>query len=70
MSNLLYEYMIKEYNDMSKQERISKYREECCDYCRYKYCFKFNFPEDIYKLVQSNMAWIPGKVTCSKFEWT
>lgn len=70
MSNLLYEYMIKEYNGMSRQKRILKYKEECCKSCRYrKYC-KFDFPDDIYKPVKSDNAWIPGRVTCSKFERT
>lgn len=69
MSDLLYEYMIKEYNNMSKQERISKYKAECCDHCRNRdYCIG-DLPEDVYKPIQSDKAWIPGRVTCGQFRW-
>ncbi len=68
MSDLLYEYMIKEYDNMSKQERISKYEEECCRHCRYRGYCEFDFPENIYEPVRSDKAWIPGRKTCGRFE--
>ncbi|MCJ7965807.1 hypothetical protein MT487_01810 [Lachnospiraceae bacterium NSJ-171] len=70
MSDLLYEYMTKEYKRMSKQKRIEKYEEECCKYCRYREYCKFDFPDDIYKPIKNDNAWIPGRVTCGNFEWS
>lgn len=69
MSDLLYEYMTNEYKRMSKQKRIKKYEEECCKCCRYREYCKFDFPDDIYKPIKSDSAWIPGMVTCGNFEW-
>lgn len=70
MSDLLYEYMMREYKGMPKQKRIEKYKEECCKCCRYReYCI-FDFPQNIYQPIQSNKAWIPGRVGCGKFEWS
>ncbi len=70
MSDLLYEYMTNEYKRMSKQKRIEKYEEECCKCCRYREYCKFDFPDDIYKPIKSDNAWIPGRVTCGNFEWS
>ena len=70
MSDLLYEYMTKEYKRMSKQKRIEKYEEECCKYCRYREYCKFDFPDDVYKPIKSDNAWIPGMVTCGNFKWS
>lgn len=70
MSDLLYEYMTKEYKRMSKQQRIEKYEEECCKYCRYREYCKFDFSDDIYKPIKNDNAWIPGRVTCGNFEWS
>lgn len=70
MSALLYEYMTKEYKRISKQKRIEKYEEEYCKCCRYREYCKFDFPDDIYKPVKSDNAWIPGRVTCGNFEWS
>lgn len=55
---------------MSKQKRIEKYEEECCKYCRYREYCKFDFPDDIYKPIKNDNAWIPGRVTCGNFEWS
>ena len=30
MSEMLYDYMMKEYESMTKEERIEKYKKECC----------------------------------------
>ena len=39
MSDELYEYMMREYESMSREERIVSHRAECCNYCRYEsYC--------------------------------
>lgn len=62
--------MIKEYNSMSKQERILKYKEEYCIYCRNRDFCVGVFHEDIYKPVQSDKAWIPGRIACGKFRWS
>lgn len=70
MSDLLYEYMTKEYKRMPKQKRIEKYEEECCQYCRYREYCKFDFPDDVYKPIKSDNAWIPRRVTCGNFKWS
>ena len=68
MSNMLYEYMMKEYESMTKEERIKKYKEECCSCCREDvyYC---DFPDDIMKPISSDKAYIPERLTCGKFVW-
>lgn len=69
MSNLLYEYMIKEYESMSRQDILNEYKKEYCDYCRRKGWCRVGFPDDIYKPVPSDIAWVPGRITCGNFEW-
>ena len=70
MSDLLYEYATKEYERMPKQKRIEKYEEECCKCCRHSAYCKFDLPDDIYKPIKRDNAWIPGTVTCGNFEWS
>lgn len=70
ISDLLYEYATKEYERMPKQKRIDKYKEECCKYCRHNAFCEFDLPDEIYKPVKSDDAWIPGIVTCGNFEWS
>lgn len=70
MSDLLYEYATKEYERMPKQKRIDKYKEECCKCCRHNTFCEFDLPDDIYKPVKRDNAWIPGTVTCGNFEWS
>lgn len=68
MSELLYEYMMKEYESMTKEERFAKYKNECCSCCRYNVC-NYNLPDNIMKPIPSKEAWIPARVRCSEFEW-
>ncbi len=70
MSDLLYEYMTKEYERMSKQQRIEKYEEDCCKCCRRRSYCTLDLPDDIYKPVKSDKAWVPGRVGCGNFEWS
>ena len=70
MSDLLYEYATKEYERMPKQKRIEKYKEECCKCCRHNTFCEFDLPDDIYKPVKRDNAWIPSTVTCGNFEWS
>ena len=74
MSKLLYEYMIKEYEDMTKEERIKIFEKEFCGHCRFiDYCrnhFEKEYPEDILKPFPSDRAWIPPKKSCDMFEWS
>ena len=37
---------------------------------RYREYCNFDFPQNIYQPIQSNNAWIPGRVGCGKFEWS
>lgn len=64
MSNMIYGYMMTEYEGLSKEDRILKYKKEFCANCRYgKYC-GYKFPDDICKPIPSNNAWIPEIVVC------
>ena len=73
MSELLYEYMTKEYENITREEKIAQHKEKLCRSCRYRdYCreyFDDSYSEDIGKPIPSDKAWIPGRVTCGKFEW-
>lgn len=68
MSQLLYEYMMKDYKNTTKEERVAQYKKECCSCCRYD-CYDCDFPDDIMKPVPSEDAWIPSRVSCGKFRW-
>ena len=50
MSDLLYEYMMREYKRMPKQKRIEKYEEECCKCCRYREYCNFDLPQNEYSV--------------------
>lgn len=69
MSEMLYDYMMKEYESMTKEERIEKYKKECCVNCRYR-GWECSFPDNIMQPVKSKDAWIPGRVGCNKFKWS
>lgn len=69
MSEMLYDYMTKEYNSMTKEERMAKFKEENCAHCRYR-GWDCKIPDNVMQPVRSKDAWIPGKVGCSKFKWS
>lgn len=74
MSELLYEYMTKEYESMTKEERVKIFEKEFCECCRFAhYCrdhFEEAYPEDILKPFPSERAWIPPRKGCAEFEWS
>lgn len=70
MSKMLYEFMIKEYESTTKEERICKYKKEYCKSCRYNYDCNVELPEEILKPIPSEIAWIPGKIQCKNFRWS
>lgn len=73
MSDKLYEYMMKEYENTSYEDRCKEHIEKTCSSCRHRFydCdLQNNFPKDIWKSVESNKAWIPGRKSCEKFEWS
>lgn len=72
MSDLLYEYRLKEYESKTYEERCKDHLDCTCSACRYRDgCeLKNNFPEDIRKPVPSDKAWIPGYKTCDDFRWS
>ena len=70
MSDLLYEYMMREYESMGREERIVAHKVECCNCCRYEGYCNIGLPEDIWKPIPSKKAWIPGRKVCEKFEWS
>ena len=63
MSDLLYDYKLKEYNSKSYEDRCKEHIEKTCSACRY--CdgceLKNHFPVNIRKPIPSDKAWIPGK---------
>ena len=69
MSDVLYEYMLKEYNSMTTEERISVYKEENCRCCRYRDC-DCDIPDDVTKPIPSDKGWIPARKSCGSFEWS
>ena len=70
MSELLYEYMMKEYESISVEERVLVYRMDFCSNCRHRYYCTIDLPEDICKPIPSDKGWIPARVGCRKFEWS
>lgn len=71
MSELLYDYMMKEYENMGREERILLHKTNCCSCCRFcDYCNTDNLPEDIMKPIPSDKAWIPARKSCEKFQWS
>ena len=71
MSDLLFEYMTKEYENTSYEKRCADFKADVCKMCRYKFnCDKDDLPIDILKPIPSENAWIPGKVSCKNFEWS
>ena len=69
MSDKLYEYMLKEWESMGREERVLQYKENCRG-CRHKDYCSIGLPEDIGKPIPSEKAWIPARVSCGKFEWS
>lgn len=69
MSDLLYEYMMKEYENTTKEERVAKFKQDSCRCCRGRDFCSIEMPDDIEKPIVSNMAWIPATKSCGYFEW-
>lgn len=73
MSDLLYDYMLKEYEATPYKERCKKFSEQSCKHCRNEdYClmyFNNEFPKDILMPIKSDKAWIPATKSCGEFEW-
>lgn len=73
MSDMLYDYMVREYEaksiDQRKSEYISKWCKDCFDGC-YECEYRNNLPDDILKPIKSDDAWIPKHVRCSYFRWS
>lgn len=70
MSEKLYEYMMREYGNMSREERVLSYRTNSCSCCRYRDYCEISLPENIWEPIKSDRGWIPGRVTCGKFDWS
>lgn len=69
MSELLYDYMMQEYENTSKEKRIELHKTNCCSCCRYvDYC-NIELQDDVWKPIPSEKAWIPAKTTCGEFRW-
>jgi hypothetical protein len=72
MSDMLYDYMLKEYEATPYEERCKKFHDYSCIHCKNQdYCLmllKNEYPEDILMPVKSDSAWIPPRKGCGKFE--
>lgn len=66
MSNLIYGYMMTEYEGLSKEDRILKYKKEFCANCKYENDCDCKLPDDICKPIPSDNAWIPEIVICGR----
>lgn len=69
LSDKLYKYMMREYENKSLEERIADYKNNCCG-CRHQDYCNIELPKDIGKPIPSEKAWIPASVSCGKFEWS
>jgi hypothetical protein len=70
MSKLLYKYMIKEYNSKSYDERADEFRVTICKDCKLRGCnYTKELPIDILKPIESDVSFIPSKISCKKFKW-
>lgn len=73
MSDMLYEYMMDEYNRTPYEERARHYICHWCSCCMFRPYGKdkcdAELPEDIRIPIKSSNAWIPGKKQCCMFEW-
>lgn len=78
MSNLLYEYMMKEYKEKDYKTRVNKHISEFCKNCRYYYgdneeCKwlegtpKSRLPQNILEPIKSKTNFIPGQRICKDF---
>lgn len=71
MSDLLFEYMMKEYENTSYEDRCTQQIDRQCSACRSNdYCSMNGFPEDIGIPIKSDKAWIPSVKSCENFRWS
>ena len=53
MSEMLYEYMMIEYQNTTYVERVSKFKQDTCKCCRFRDCCNIELPDDIMKPIPS-----------------
>ena len=69
MADKLLEYELKEYENISIEERKAKYFKETCRCCRF-HCENSNgLPDDIGKPIESEDDYFPAYKGCKDFEW-
>lgn len=68
MSDLLYDYMLKEYEATPYEERCKQYIDGWCGCCLHD-CKNPNLPDNILMPIPNDNAWIPVKKTCGSFMW-
>ena len=80
MSEALYYFELKEYENTPYEQRVKKHIKENCSVCRYYYgenrdCKwlegtpKNRLPEDILKPIKSKENYFPGHKICEDFAW-
>lgn len=70
MSELLYDYMMREYESMTREEKVLVHQTNSCSACRHRDYCSIELPEDIWKPIPSDKAWIPARKSCGRFEWS
>lgn len=81
MSDLLYEYMVKEFKKKDYETRVKEHIQEQCKDCMWFYgenreCKWLKgtpnerLPENILEPVKSDKAYIPGRKICEDFRWS
>jgi hypothetical protein len=72
MSDRLYQYMLKDYQNTTYEERCNLHVEHECVACKLRRdCYyQKELPEDIYKPIESDKAWIPARKICKHFYLT
>ena len=72
MSDELFKLMMDKYNNQTHEERSKLHNEELCRSCKFRdYCQeRYDLPEDIWKPIEGEKAWIPGHTTCGGFAWS
>lgn len=72
MSDMLLDYMKKEYDKSTYSERCAKYNHEICKDCFHRHgcVIKNDLPKNILEPIPSNNNYIPARRTCGNFKWS
>lgn len=71
MSQIIYNYMLKEYLNKPYEKRVEEHKKEICSNCRYNSDCEFDeLEEEILKPISEEQDdSIPGRKCCKEFKW-